>query len=104
MDTEAFLLERQKLVEVLEMHRGQALETSTARKKSFLGLPWSDWSHLVLSMGQRSGLATWLPRILLTTVVPLVIASVERKVEGALRRKSGLSRLLEFLPLSRFGL
>lgn len=104
MDTEAFLLERQRLVSALEMHRDMALEASVARKKSFFGLPWSDLSHLVFSMGQRSGLTAWLPRILLTTVMPFLMASVERKIEGVLRRKSALSRLLEFLPLSRFGL
>ena|SRR5579872_1425019 len=104
MDTETFLLERQRLLSELERHRGLSLEASDARKKSFFGLPWSVWSHLLLSMGQRSGFIAWLPRILLTTAVPLVIASVERKIGTGLRRKSALSRLLAFLPLSKLGL
>src|ERR1700733_9087104 len=48
MDTEAFLVERQRLVNELQSHRDLALEAGAARRNSFLGLlPWSDLSKLV---------------------------------------------------------
>jgi len=104
MDTEAFLLERQRLLDALGSHRALALEVSAARRKTFFGLPWSDWSHLLLSVSQRAGLGSWLPRVLVTTAIPFLIASIERKAGSILRPKSALSRLLAFLPLSRFGI
>ncbi len=104
MDTETFLLERHKLVLQLQARRVEALEgRSTGRR--FLGFTWGDWARLALGAGNKVGFTSWAPKLVFTTAIPILLGVLNRKSTSFITsRKSPWTKLLSFLPLSRFGL
>lgn len=96
MDTEAFLLNRDRIVQRLAAKRA-AHRLERAGAQSFMGLSWGSWAKLLAGGMQTGFVSRSLLQFVVPTLLPALIAYGRSKTSGFSARNGIWSKLTDVL-------